>query len=266
MSLEEPGGAHNRRPRSWQAVRLSVFLIAILLLTGASILYSARGAGKGSSPARTATDSAGSPTPTATQVVATPAQALFYDTFLDNRNTWALSNQSGFLRILSGGRLSLTNTNPQTTLVESLPNNSQYGDFTMTVTFAMLGGDSNDSVGIYVRGDNNLDHDYRVEISGDGAFDIAKEYLDEQSMPQDLILFGPTNVPALRPPGQFNTMTATLQGPLISVSLNNTLISTVMDDDYTSGQAALFVRHGATSPGVTMSVSAIEIDSMQATG
>jgi hypothetical protein len=117
-------------------------------------------------------------------------------------------------------------------------------------------------MGVYVRGDSNLDHDYRIDFNGDGTFDIAKEYLDQQSMPQEMLLVGPKRVPELRPAGQYNTVTATLQGPLLSVALNNALIGSVSDSDYTSGQIALFVRHGATSAAVTMSIRTLEVDGL----
>jgi len=262
MSLEEPRGSRDSPPRPRLATRAASFLIVALLIAGIFYFYGVRGAGKGDNPPTVATNAVSTPTPSPTpsQVIPTPTQALFYDTFLDNRNKWALSYQAGFTRALVDGRLILTNANPQTTLVESLPNEMTYNDFTLTVTFALQIGDANDSVGFYLRGDNNLDHDYRVEISGNNLFDVAKEYLDQQSMPQTLMLEGPESVPALHPPGQLNTLTATLQGPMLSMTINNTLVSTVTDSDYSSGQVALFARHGTSSAGVSMAISSIEID------
>lgn len=262
MSLEEPRAGRDKPPRSGLITRIAAFLIVMMLIAGIFTFYSVRGAGKGGNPPARATNSVTIPTPTPTpsQVIATPTQALFYDTFLDNRNKWALSNQAGFTRALVDGRLVLTNANSQTTLVESMPSETTYNDFTLTVTFALQVGDANDSVGFYVRGDNNLDHDYRIEISGNNTFDIAKEYLDQQSMPQTQMLEGPVSTPALHPPGQFNTMTATLQGPTLSVTVNDIPVSTVTDADYSSGQVALFARHGTSSAGVSMAVSSIEID------
>jgi len=230
--------------------RASVFLIVIVLGVGLFTYFSVKGVGD--------RDIA----PTSVSIFPTPTQALFYDTFLDNRNAWGLSNHGGYLREIANNRLVLTNTNPQTTLIESLPNEQIYGDFTVTITFAMLQGDANDSVGIYVRGDSNLDHDYRIEISGDETFDSAKEFLDMHSKQQVQLLDGPRHITSLLSPGQLNTLKATLQGTMLSVSINNTLISTVSDADYASGQVTLFVRHGSTSSGVTMSVSEIEIDTI----
>jgi hypothetical protein len=246
-----------RQPRSRTLTRIIIFLIVIIL--GASIFtyYSRRGVGESGKPIPTGT---ARPSPTATLVIPTPTQALFYEVFRDNRNSWALSNQDGFLREIAGGRLILTNSNPLTTLVESLPNEIRYSDFTLTIAFTIQQGDANDSVGIYLRGDSNLDHDYRIDINGDNTFDIAKEYLDQQSLPQTLMLDGPKHISALHPVGQLNSIIVTAQGPSMSVQINNMLVGAVTDDDYTSGQIAFFVRHGATSPAASMSVSSIEID------
>ncbi len=280
MSLEEPRGGHkvnkvdtehdtleihnahhtrDEQSRARRITRIIVFLIVIMLVSGTYFYYSIKRAGESGTPTVNQT---ADPTPTPTVIVPTPTQALFYETFLDNRNIWALSNQGGFFREIVNGELVLTNTNALSTLVESLPNEIKYDNFTLAITFTMIQGDANDSIGLYIRGDSNLDHDYRIEISGDDTFDIAKEYLDNQSLPQVLMLDGPEHLSGLRPHGQFNTMIVTAQGPTMSVTINNTIISSVTDNDYASGQIALFVRHGATSPAATMSIGAIEIDGL----
>ncbi|HEV2580960.1 MAG TPA: family 16 glycoside hydrolase [Ktedonobacteraceae bacterium] len=278
MSLEEPHGSHevtddyeehdaqdthdmhharDFHTQSRRIASITAFLIVIALVAGLFSYYSIRRTGEGGTPTPSRTVV---PTPTPTLIVPTPTQALFYETFIDNRNIWALSNRGGFVREMANGALLLTNTNPLSTLIESIPSETSYDNFTMTITFAFDEGDANDSIGLYIRGDSNLDHDYRIEMSGDSTFDIAKEYLDTQSLPQVLTLDGPERISELRPQGQLNTMIVTAQGPTIRVTLNNTLISSVTDNDYASGQIALFVRHGATSLEATMSVSAIEID------
>lgn len=201
-------------------------------------------------------------TPTSTLIIPTPAQALFYDTFLDNRNDWTLSNHAGFIREIMHNMLVLTDTNPHTTLVESLPSEKLYDDFTLTVTFAIQQGDQGDAVGIYVRGDSNLDHDYRIDISPNSTIDVAREYLDNHDLPQVAMLAGPEQIAALHTIGQLNTLTVRLQGPTMRITLNNALVTTINDSNYTSGQVALFVRHGATSPAVTMAVGEIELDAV----
>lgn len=250
-------GHRNQQPAARVFTRIFVLLIVIILGASLFAYYSSRGVGENGKPTPIG---AVRPSPTATLVIPTPTQAVFYDTFRDNRNSWALSNQDGFLRQIVNGRLLLTNSNPLTTLVESLPNVTRYSDFTLTIAFTIEQGNADDAVGIYLRGDSTLDHDYRIDINGDHTFDIAKEYLDQQSMPQALMLDGPKHITMLHPNGQLNSIVVTAQGASISVQINNTQVSSVVDDDYASGQIAFFVRHGATSPAASMAVSSVEID------
>ena len=88
------------------------------------------------------------------------------------------------------GQLVLSDTNHKI-LIESLPTNAIFSDFALTVTFTMLKGDENDSVGLYVRGDTNLDHDYRIDISGNNKFAISKELLNPDKTARTQILAGP---------------------------------------------------------------------------
>jgi hypothetical protein len=255
---ERPAPAHHP-PRVRKAIQILVFLIVVgaLIFTSIFILTKktgeADGPGKGKTPTPT-------PRATATLVIPTPTQALFYDTFQDNRHNWTMSDSGGFVRTISDGRLTLTATNPNTTLIEGLPNFVPYKDFTMTIRFIFEQGDGNDSIGVYLRGDTNLDHDYRFDINGDSTFDVAKELLDNNSQPQSFYLSAPGRVAALHPMGQTNTMTVEMRGSDISVRINDAPVCDLVDSDYPSGQIALFAKHGSTSPAVTASFSLFEID------
>ncbi|GAC1565918.1 MAG: hypothetical protein NVS3B14_05340 [Ktedonobacteraceae bacterium] len=200
------------------------------------------------------------PTFSTTPSLVVPTQAIFYDTFIDNSHNWELSDLDGYIRVLSDGMLILADLNPQTTLVESLPNDILYDNFSITVDFTIAKGDANDSTGLYLRGDNNLDHDYRVDINGNNTFDIAKEYLDTNDVPQTTMLVGPQSSSALRPLGQENTLTVIMKGTQIVVLINQEVVSSVTDSDYAKGQIALFARHGSTSNGVVVSFSLVEIE------
>ena len=118
----------------------------------------------------------------------------------------------------------------------------------------------NDSVGLYLRGDSNLDHDYRIDINGNNTFDIVKEYLGDNNTPQSTTLDGPHSPSMLRPPGQQNIITVVMKGPALVLLINGTVVSSITDSDYMSGQIALFARHGATSGGVTVAFSRVEVD------
>ncbi|MBV9231869.1 MAG: DUF1080 domain-containing protein [Chloroflexi bacterium] len=185
-------------------------------------------------------------------------QPLFSDSFVDNSNGWYTSQEAGYTRTLSNGLLTLSGTN-HTTLVESLPTSNTFNDFSITVTFTLLQADNHDSAGLYLRGDSNLDHDYRVDINGDNTYAISKESLDESHNLKTTPLVSPTHTPSLRPVGQQNTLTVMMKGSTLTMTLNGTQVKSVTDTDYTHGQIALFVDQGSTSTTVTATFSSIVI-------
>jgi hypothetical protein len=197
------------------------------------------------------------PTPTITPT-STP-QPLFSDNFADNSKGWYVSDVSGYTRTVSNNRLTLSATNHKI-LIESVPANQTFDNFTLTTTVTLLHADANDSVGLYMRGDSNLDHDYRIAISGNTMYSISKESLDANNEQVVSYLIPPTHSAALHPLGQANTLTVTMQGPALTLSINGTTVTSVIDTDYTHGQIALFVANGSTSDGVTAAFSSIEID------
>ncbi len=198
------------------------------------------------------------PTP-ALSVTPTP---LFFDDFIEDSADWALSGQndtSGYLRSMVNNQLVLSDTNHKI-LIESLPTNTTFSDFSLTVTFTLLKGDQNDSVGLYLRGDSNLDHDYRIDIFGNNRFAINKELLNPDKTARTQILHGPTASPLLMPKNQANTLTVMMKGPFMVLAINGTIAASVIDTDYTRGQIALFVNNGPTSDGVSASFSSVRVD------
>ncbi len=204
------------------------------------------------------------PTPTATStqmyLETPPPQALFYDTFINNALGWSITNEAGYIRTLANGKLTLTDINANTTLVESLPTNAIYDNFMVTVDLTILYAGENDSVGIYVRGDSTMDHDYRIEINGDNTFSIANEYLDASKRPRAIILDGPLPSSVLNPPGMQNTISVLMVDAQLLLFINNTEVTSINDGDYTTGRIALFARAGESSNGVSVSFSRVEVD------
>lgn len=265
MRTEQEGGDYVHAPQSEKRLRVGLLIgVVVLLLTlgGASLplvlkVVGGPGDGLSSSPVREMTPMpTNTPTPTPT-----PTQALFSDNFANNSDGWDTSSDNGYTRAVSNRMLILANIKPGTILTESLPTNDIFDDFTVTITFTLLQADASDSAGIYVRGDSNLDHDYRIEINGNNTFDIVKEYLDANTDPQTSILVGPLKVPSLHPAGQQNTLQVALKGPRIVILINSILVSTVTDSNYTKGQIALFARAGNASNGVKVTFSSVEVDS-----
>jgi hypothetical protein len=243
-------------------------LCLLLLLTISSILFvpNMRGSGKpasrhAASPlSQTATSDPIIPALSPTSSV-TPTP-LFFDDFIEESENWALSgpnDTSGYLRTMDNGQLVLADTNHKI-LIESLPTNVIFGDFALTVSFTLLKGDENDSVGLYVRGDTNLDHDYRIDIFGNNRFAINKELLNPDKTAQTQILAGPAVSPLLMPKNQANTLTVMMKGPCMVLAINGTIAASVVDADNTRGQIALFVNNGSTSDEVSASFSSVRVD------
>ncbi len=252
-------------PQGWKKKPVLVLVclaVAVLLLVGGS--FSWLFLTDNHNPARATNNpvlatATASPTWMPTEVTP-PAASTFYDTFVNNKHGWSLSGTGGDLRILTNKRLILANMNPNTTLIESVPTSTTLDNYVMSVDFTLNLGDAHDSVGFYVRGDSHLDHDYRIEITGNKTVDIAKEWLDSTQTPQSTILVSPQATHLLNPPGKSNTLTVFLIDQTITVLLNNVALTTITDPTYTSGQVALFVHHAHSSRGAIYSFSRVEID------
>jgi hypothetical protein len=267
MSVSEgkTGGEDTQTPRP--KPNLNVLLIAaiitvLLILSFSGLFFLQISNGRGPQSTTSSETPTPTPTPTSIYLETPPPQAAFYDTFKNNALGWSISSTAGYYRTVKPGKLILTNTNQGTTLIESLPTNSIYDNFAVSVDLTILKAGRNDSVGVYIRGDSILDHDYRIDLNGDGTYDIAKEYLDSKNHPQSIFLAGPSNSSALDPPGGQNTIMVILNGSQLQLFLNNVKVSTVIDSDYITGQVALFARAGKDSHDVTVSFSRVEVDKL----
>jgi len=257
--------AQSGQAKKMQHVMLMTLIVILLLVSISGFFFVIRTLGYGSQLASNTETPTPTPTPTSIYLETPPAQSVFYDTFKNNALGWSVASTAGYYRTVKPGELKLANTNVGTTLIESLPTNSIYDNFTVIVDLTILKADLDDSFGIYVRGDTNLEHDYRVDLNGNGTFDIAKEYLDSRNTPQSVILIGPKSEPTLNPQGALNTITLTMDGPQLQLSINNVMAAVVTDGDYMSGQVALFVRLGGNSKYVAASFSKVEIDKLPGT-
>lgn len=232
--------------------------VLLLLLVSSSVFFMVKIADGKENTRRI---SSGSATASASVVTPTPSltpQPLFSDNFIDNKNGWYTGDVSGYTRIINNNLLTLSDTNHQL-LTESLPASTTFDNFTITTTFTLLKADVHDSVGLYLRGDSNLDHDYRVEVFGDTSYAISKESLDATHNQAITYLVGPAHTTALKPLGQQNTLAVIMKGPSLVLLINNIIVNTLTDSDYTRGQIALFVNNSETSDGVTAVFSSIVV-------
>ncbi len=189
-------------------------------------------------------------TPTPTSTIQGTVLPLFSDTFVDNSKGWSVVNEPGYIRTLHDGMLTLSDTN-HNVLVESIPTSTTFTNFSLITTFTFTQGDENDSVGLYLRGDSNLDHDYRINIFGNNSYAISKEALNANNELEQTFLVHRTQTKLLTPRGHENTLSILMKGPVVMIQINGESIPPLTDIGYTHGQIALFVANGLTSSGVT---------------
>jgi len=239
---------------------ITVFLCLLLLAASGTVLFFIQQqAGKATSSSR----QIATPAVTMTKIARSPTiplvdQPLFYDNFAGKSKGWSLGNAPGYTRTIANSTLKLANSN-HNILTESLPTDTIFTDFMVTMSFTVDKADKDDSVGLYLRGDSNLDHDYRVDIYGDNTYAISKELLNANKTPLVNTLVNPSSTSALHPTGQQNTLTVMMKGPLLVLLINTRIISSVTDTDYTAGQIALFVQNSPTSSGVEASFRSVAV-------
>jgi hypothetical protein len=175
-----------------------------------------------------------------------------------------MGDAAGYVRNVKDGRLTLSATNHKQ-LIESMPTGCttrDFADFSLTLTYTLLDADRHDSLGLYVRGDSNLDHDYRLDIFTDNSYSIAKEWLDASNHQIRSTLVPPTYTDALLSMGRENTLTVIMKGPTMIIKINGQVVKSLTDPDYTHGQISLFLDQGNTSDRMTVSFGSIVIASV----
>ena len=256
--------------KRWR-LSIGITCLLLILLAGSSIFLIANGeSSKGHAASTPIAHTTANPTKhTASAQTSTPTlaltpspsqtpQPLFLDYFIDNSNGWLTGNAGGYPRTLDEGALTLSANNHKI-LIESLPANTSFDDFSLTMNFMLKQGDEHDSVGLYVRGDSNLDHDYRIDIYGNSTYSISKESLDTNNKQTTMYLAGPNRAPQLRPLDHGNSLTVLMKGSTLVLMINDSVVQSVTDLDYTHGQIALFVQNGSTSNGVEVLVTSIAV-------
>ena len=231
--------------------------LLVIVLSG-SLLYFLRGSVSKAKTAHPTTPTASTVTQTPTLTGTAQLQPLFFDDFVDSDKGWSLTSVSGYTRKIENGNLILADEN-HTILTESLPTSATFNNFMVTVTFTLTQANRDDSVGLYIRGDSYLDHDYRLDIYGNNTYAISKEFLDQSRKPQIKFLVNPTTTTALHPVGQQNIISVIMKGPKLVLLFNGTVVKSVLDSDYISGQIALFVQNSEASSGVEATFSSVAV-------
>ncbi len=184
-------------------------------------------------------------------------QALFSDDFSDNSNNWDVGNGSGYASSIANNILTMSESN-HTIFRESLPSIS-YNDFLATITFTLTKADQNDSVGIYLRAASDHRQGYYIDINGDNTYDIIKISKSTNQNYQAKYLAEPAGSSSLQPIGHKNTLSVVMKGSSMVLIINNTVVQSLTDSDFTAGTIFLFVENGNTSSGVEASFDSIAI-------
>lgn len=235
----------------------AVAFLLIMVISG-TIFFYVQGKSSKTSSNSNVSPTVRKATPTPTLTARSTPQPLFFDDFTDRSKGWYLGSTSGYTRVIDNNTLILADSN-HTILTESLPTGTSFNDFIVSVTFTILQANQDDSVGLYLRGDSNLDHDYRIDIYGNSTYAVSKEFLDATKSPQVRFLVNPTHASELKPAGRPNTMTVMMKGPELVLLVNGTIVNSVTDSDYTSGQIALFVQNSELSSEVEISFSSVVV-------
>src|ERR1700676_3819524 len=180
-------------------VLLALLCVLVIVVSGSLFLLQQGSAGKAKIAGQTITPTM----PTAVQTLSGTAQTLplFYDDFVGSNKGWSLTSVFGYTRKIENGNLTLADENHQI-LTESLPTGATFNDFMVTTMLTLVHANSDDSVGLYLRGDSYLDHDYRIDIYGNNTYSISKEFLDESKIPQNTFLINPTTTTPFHPFGR----------------------------------------------------------------
>lgn len=170
--------------------------------------------------------------PTAT--AAPSGTLLFSDEFDDNANHWGLSSTTtGSVSLVYQG-LAIKVDQPNAMLWSVA--GKKYGDVVIDVDGVLLSGPSNDVFGAVCRF-TDASHFYGFLISHDGYFGIFK--MENGSLSLADAAQGLKYSEAIHQGGTVNHVQAICQGDLLTLSVNDELLSIVQDESYSSGQVGL---------------------------
>ncbi len=184
--------------------------------------------------------------------------ALFSDNFTDNSQNWNVGNETTYGSTINNGTLTMMETNHKP-FREPLPSDVSYGDVEVSVSLTLLNGDQNDSVGLYFRANASSGQGYYIDIYGDDTYDIAKITVDTSQKIHATYLAEPQHSSALHPKGQKNIVMVIMKAAHIVLLINNSVVKSVQDSEFSNGKIMLFVENGNSSNRVAASFDAITV-------
>jgi serine/threonine protein kinase len=173
---------------------------------------------------------------------------LFFDCFADNSRGWNTSVPDPSKQSVTVGNGSLVLEDDDNRLLpESLPANTIFANFKLTVDAVLSKGSSENGYGVYIRA--SLQQGlfvtyYRFEFYGDGTYAVYKGMANGGVVE----LVKRTSNPALKKQGNINHITIVANGATMTLIVNGQQLNEIADSSYASGSAALFVSNLPGSP------------------
>jgi hypothetical protein len=196
--------------------------------------------------------------PASLTVTAEASQALFFDDFANNNKGWTVGQTATSSQTISNNTLILETSDQKAFPTEPLPTQQPFSDFKLVISFTMQQGDKNDYLAIAMRSTSDTTRDYEVHLWGDGSYSIGKSYLDSSGNAQYKV-FVETTTASFNPTGKPNTVTIIMVGSTLVLMNGNTVVKTVNDSSYATGQIILFLSHGDSSSGTKVAISTIAV-------
>ncbi|MHC1741357.1 MAG: hypothetical protein AB9897_09640 [Anaerolineaceae bacterium] len=177
---------------------------------------------------------------------AAPGSVLLEDGFSDNENHWGISDgDKGKVSFLYQG-LDIMVEQPNSMIWTV--NGEKYQDVKIDIDAVLLNGPTDDAYGAICRYQDN-EHFYGFLVTHDGYYGIFKMQQGQ------LVLANPEGglkfSEAIRQGGVVNHIQAICQGNLLTLSVNDQILSIIEDDSLSQGKIGLIAGAYAT-PGVEL--------------
>lgn len=179
----------------------------------------------------------------------------FVDNFDNPASGWKTSADDSIKIQYQNGALNFT-LEALNQIAWSTPN-QKFSDFTLEVEATQLDGPDDNGYGVIVRyvDDRNF---YRLDISGDGYFDVLKFKDGVWIKLQDW-----TESAAIQPGATTNHLRVVAQSNRFTFSINNQVVHTFIDDDFRQGDIGLSAGTFFDHAGVHVSFDNLQVSGVK---
>ena len=191
-------------------------------------------------------------TPSA-QLTLAPGTLLDSDDFSTIPNGWGTIDRSGGEIAYEYEGMTIKVNTPNFSFITV--DGKNFNDSRIEIDAVLLEGPSNDNFGVICRF-KDFENYYAFVISHDGYFGIYKVLDGVMTLGNDTGNLDYSD--AIRKGGVVNHITATCQQDILSLSVNDTLLSQIQDSSFTEGQIGL-ITSAYSDPGVKVLFDNLEI-------